>query len=250
MAQTGSGNSDSGARGLIALTVVGLSIAAIGVAAGLAIGYATTANRPEMTRLVFTSVLPLFGTWVGTVLAFYFARENLQTATESVQSAAETTLRLTGRFQSATPVQEAMIPASRITAYRLGANEDPLQIKLGELLSRMQAAGVHRIPIVDASGAVRYVMHDSTISAFASKSGQNPADLSFTQTLGDVLQDPEFRTPVQAIGFVGPNAVLGDARAAMRSIDRCNDVFVTTDGKATGQMLGWLTNTDLAGLAE
>src|SRR5438093_971982 len=100
MARAGSGNGDSRARGSIALVVVGLSIAAIAVAAGLAITFATTRSRPGITRLVFTSVLPLFGTWVGTVLAFYFARENLQSATESVQSAAETTLRLTGRFQS------------------------------------------------------------------------------------------------------------------------------------------------------
>jgi hypothetical protein len=38
-------------------------------------------NRDGITRLVFVSVLPLFGTWVGTVLAFYFISRNLETAT-------------------------------------------------------------------------------------------------------------------------------------------------------------------------
>jgi hypothetical protein len=82
----GDDSSGSGAtRQLLAITIVSLSVVVIVVASGLAIGFAPSgAERTEATRLVFTSVLPLLGTWVGTVLAFYFARENLRTATESL----------------------------------------------------------------------------------------------------------------------------------------------------------------------
>jgi hypothetical protein len=34
----------------------------------------------------------------------------------------------------------------------------------------------------------------------------------------------------------------------MRSVDSCNDVFVTTGGKQDGPVVGWVTNTDLAKL--
>ena len=55
--------------------------------------------------------LALLGTWVGTVLAFYFARENIQAATES-------TLRFAG-LETATPVARVMIRESDFVAYDL-----------------------------------------------------------------------------------------------------------------------------------
>jgi hypothetical protein len=72
-------------------------------------------NRAETSRLVFSSVLPLLGTWVGTVLAFYFARENLAAATES-------TLRLAG-LETTTPVTNVMIRESEFIAYDLGTGD-------------------------------------------------------------------------------------------------------------------------------
>src|SRR5205807_7605252 len=100
----------------LAIAMVSLSVIGIAVASGLAIVFATATSRAETTRLVFTAVLPLLGTWVGTVLAFYFARENLQDATES-------TLRLTERGDPRTPVQQAMIPRAQTTAYELKHGE-------------------------------------------------------------------------------------------------------------------------------
>ena len=43
----------------------------------------------NFTETVFSSVLPLFGTWVGTVLAFYFSRENFETAATRTQELVE-----------------------------------------------------------------------------------------------------------------------------------------------------------------
>src|SRR2546427_1451912 len=100
-------NGDANTRTKLAGWLIGLSIAGITMASGLSIVLATSKDRPEMARLVFASVLPLFGTWVGTVLAFYFARENLQAATDS-------TIRLAGREEPSTPVSEVMIPKAQI----------------------------------------------------------------------------------------------------------------------------------------
>lgn len=50
-----------------------------------AILWETDTSRPEMARLVFNSILPLFGTWVGTVLAFYYVRDDLDAATASTE---------------------------------------------------------------------------------------------------------------------------------------------------------------------
>lgn len=232
---------DARTRARLAITIVALSLLGVAVASAVALIFATEANRPEMARLVFASVLPLLGTWVGTVLAFYFARENLQAATES-------TARLVGRIQPRTPVLEAMIPKARIISHDLAVGAGVQAVRLVELYDKMTASRVGRIPILDASGAVLYVVHKATIDSFAS-SLQTPRDpAALTETMGVLLDNPDLKKLVEAIGFVGPTAVVEEARTAMRSVEGCNDVFVTTSGNKDGPVIGWLTNTDLAGM--
>jgi hypothetical protein len=235
----GAGDSNGTTRHWLAIAIVALSVIGIAVASGIAIGFATATDRAGTTRLVFTSTLPLLGTWVGTVLAFYFARENLQAATES-------TLRLTGRPKPSTPVQEVMIPKAQIDSYDLKPGETADEVKLSDLNARMQSSKRRRIPILSDSGAVLYVVHDSTLASFADSVNKHPNDPTFTEKIADLLKDDQFKKPVEAIGFVGPDAILAEARAAMRSIEQCNDVFVTRNGKKDDPMIGWLTNTDLA----
>jgi hypothetical protein len=102
--------SDAGTRVRLAIWIIGLSLGGIVVASGLAIIFASSNNRAETVRLIFASVLPLFGTWVGTVLAFYFARENLQAATDSTLR----TFRAAGALEPGTPVTEVMIPRAQM----------------------------------------------------------------------------------------------------------------------------------------
>jgi hypothetical protein len=229
-------------RHRLAVSIVSISVVGILLASGVAIYFATDADRTETTRLVFTSVLPLLGTWVGTVLAFYFARENLQAATDS-------TIRLARRAEPQTPVTQVMIPTANIDSYNVAAGDDPEAIRLSDLYARMQSKGRHRIPILSPSSSVLYVVHDSTIAGFADTVNKDPAaPAQFIETMGDLLRNDTFKKMVTAIGFVGANAVLADVRVAMRSVEGCNDVFVTTGGKAGDPVMGWVTNTDLAKL--
>jgi hypothetical protein len=233
-------NADPQTRQRIAGLIVGLSIGGIALASAISIAFATNDTRPEMARLVFASVLPLLGTWVGTVLAFYFARENLQAATD-------TTIRLAGIADTTTPVSDVMIPRSQISAHKLNTGENAGTLTLGDLQNEMSIAHVRRIPILTESDAVNLVLHDSTIAKFADSVGKKPSDL-LDETMHDLLAVPDLRSQVQAIGYVGPKADLGGARAAMGSVRGCNDVFVTEHGRSTDPVLGWLTNTQLAGL--
>src|SRR5690348_14978704 len=116
-------------RKWLAVGIVGASIFGIVVTSIVAI-IAAGAERAETSRLVFSSVLPLLGTWVGTVLAFYFARENLQAATES-------TLALVG-LETSTPVTRVMIRESDFVAYDLGANDRPEDIPLAAVRDKMR----------------------------------------------------------------------------------------------------------------
>jgi hypothetical protein len=180
------GGSDEKTRNRLALGIPILSIVGVLGASTIVIVFATGQNRPEMTRLVFGSVLPLFGTWVGTVLAFYFARENFQAATES-------TIRLAGRVAPATPVDQVMIPKAQIVSYDLERDQPPDTIKLADLHNRMTTSGKGRMPILDASGAVKYVVHDSTIATFASSREPPTAPDTLTETMADLLREPDHK---------------------------------------------------------
>jgi hypothetical protein len=234
------GGREVGTRQVLALAVVVISLTAVVIVSGLVIGFATPEGKPEATRLVFSSVLPLLGTWVGTVLAFYFARDNLDAATTS-------TIRLGRSLRPETPVQDVMIPLARITAHRLAVGADVAAVKLSDLLSNMTTSGFQRIPLLTSDDRVVHVVHTSTLSAFAESSQLLPAALT-TETMGDLLAIPKFASLVSAIGFIGSAEVVDTARAAMGSVANCNDIFVTSDGTASGVVVGWLTNTDLAGL--
>lgn len=230
---------DAYTRKWLAAGIVGASIFAIVITSAVAI-LAAGDDRAETSRLVFSAVLPLLGTWVGTVLAFYFARENLQAATES-------TIALAG-LETATPVTRVMIRESDFIAYDIGSSERTADVPLAAARDKMRILSppARRLPIRNASGAVLYVIHDSTLTAYAESQGQTTTTLD--KTLGDLLDDPSFRELVEAVGFVSERATIADARAVMASVKNCNDVFVTSTGKRDERAIGWLTNTLLAGV--
>ena len=232
-------------RAWLAIAIIVFSVVGIAATSLFAVIYAADDERDETTRLVFSAMLPLFGTWVGTVLAFYFARENLQAATRSVTASTENALRLVRSFAPETPVQEAMIPLTRIDTHKLAPGGDARAVKLSDLYTAMEAKNRHRIPILTANDVVLYIVHDSTIDKLAASTQEDPR--TFGKTIGDLLTDASLLVLIEAMGFVPSHATVGEARLEMGRIPNCNDVFVTAAGKRDEPILGWLTNTDLAG---
>jgi hypothetical protein len=232
---------DASTRKGLAIAVVGISVCGLVLISGLAIGFAGSSNRADTSKLVFTAVLPLLGTWVGTVLAFYFAQGNLEAATQS-------TLALAGAAETATPVTTVMIPESDFVTYDAGAGVNLNTIKLSDVYTKMRqlTPPARRLPIRDATGAVLYVIHDSTLTAYAESVSERSDSIS--KTLGDLLAVSEFNQLVSAIGYVPSTATVAEARVRMGAIPYCNDVFVTASGKRDEHATGWLTNTLLAGL--
>lgn len=232
-------DSDTRTRSDLAWLVVGISVLGIIAFSILAIALAANKDRQETAKLVFGSVLPLFGAWVGTVLAFYFARDNLRAATES-------TLRLTAPLRADTSVAQVMIPKASIVSYDLTGTEKAEDVAVSALLAKM-TPDRQRVPIFTVSQAVAYVVHRSTLDSFAAAVGKQPDQL--TEKISDLQTKPELASAISALAFVTATGVLADARSAMAAVPGCNDVFVTASGKQTDAVIGWLTNTDLAALA-
>jgi hypothetical protein len=192
---------------------------------------------------VFASVLPLIGTWVGAVLAFYFSRDNLQAASETTLSA----MRAVGVLTVETLVRDAMIRVDQIQPKRVVIDDaEAKQVPLKELYDAMLAAKRSRIPILTTSQVALYVVHEPDIDKYAQAIGTSANLLAVTDTLEQLLADATIASVISNFVTVPITATIGDARAALGQAMDAKDVFVTDTGQKGGVVLGWLTQSDLA----
>lgn len=216
------------------LTVAG--VLGITVISALAISFSE--KRGEAAEHVMVAVLPLFGSWVATVLAYYFARENLKAATSSM-SALVTSQRRGGLDQI--PVTDKMIERSRFVTL-----SDRFTVMTTALLKDITAylkdRGVRRAPVLDGNGAIVYMVHASTLDQYirdAVTAGKTLDSLTF----GDVLGVPALKLLLQrSFELVAETATLQDARDSMQGNPSCEDVFVTRTGAAGEPVIGWITD--------
>ena len=231
-------------RSAVARWVIGGGIGALaGLAAVLII-----ADTKEGSKTAFTMLVPLIGTWVGTVLAYYFSGENFQRASDSVS-------QMVGQVMAdklkTIPVKEAMIARANMSVVALQPKEDGSNVNLKtELLDRFNDT-VTRLPVLDDAGVAKYIIHQSEVFEFVTKktaAQTTVAPVDVTKlTLKDFL---EFNNKAQFVAktmaFVAIDQTLSDAKAKMEAIPDCQDVFVTDDGDKSKPVRGWLLNVEIA----
>ena len=244
-------NSSSGTRKLIAIAVLVSSVLLLVGLCSVFIYVGGESERPgAAAEKAFATLIPLIGTWIGTVLAYYFSGENFQRATDSVTKLAS---QVAEERLRATPVSDAMIPIDVARVLRLqSADPDGAKTNLkGEVLSLLSDQ-ITRIPILDQQGRVKFILHGSLIHQFISdktiqlsETGK-VLDVS-TLTLKDLLDhDDNSDFAAHTIAFVGKNATLAEAKQKMESVHKSQDVFVTEDGTAKSRAIGWITNVILS----
>lgn len=92
-----------------------------------------------------------------------------------------------------------------------------------------------RLPIGDASGAVLYVIHDSTLTAYAEWVHQTTETLD--KTFGDLFERLVLKKLVEAVGSVGEKATVSEVLTLMGSAKNCNDAF-RYDQRQAGRACG------------
>jgi hypothetical protein len=225
-------------RNWLALWVSILSIIVVLILGILTISLGTAEpGRKDAVQLVLTGVLPLIGSWVGTILAYFFSSESLRTATQSVQ----TLLTSQERLRSI-PVRDKMIRRADMKA----VETRPLgQILLVEVKQRLENAGVNRLIVLDANDYPKLVVHMSSLDRYLatmSMAQSPPVDLGGL-TLQDMLDNPTMQ-PLLSSTFetVREEATLAEAKAQMDQTPHCQDIFVTRTGSRSEPVLGWITN--------
>ncbi|WP_434639461.1 hypothetical protein ACMYSK_00795 [Klebsiella sp. I138] len=204
-------------------------------------GSATGSEKFNNIKDILTMILPLIGTWIGTVLAFYFSRENYVAA---AQQSANLIRQLTPeqRLQSI-PVTEVMLDMSADTTLKLtlppGNNFSAVNLQTA-IITPLEQNNRNRLPIVDSTGKILYILHQSFIDKFLLK--QPSGTSAATLTLQNLLADPALNKTFAAFAIVGKNARLIAVKQLIDGNPDCSDAFVTEDGTSGSRAIGWITN--------
>jgi hypothetical protein len=248
-------------RLILAFSVLGISIIGIFLLAWKILDLADPAqDKLETAKTVFTAILPVLATWVGTVLAYYFSRENFESANRNVREMVNKVTSME-KLQSVS-VSKALIPIKDMVCFRLSVQKpDEGAVFLHEdLIGLLKNKNRNRLPILDQNDNPKYVIHRSLIDRYFSErslpavtpaaapvlpaGATTPVDLA-RLTLKDMIEhSSEEVKKFLRVSFatVKETDTLADAK---REMDRENgrlDVLVTKDGTADSPVVGWITN--------
>ncbi|MEA4937797.1 MAG: hypothetical protein VB102_14355 [Paludibacter sp.] len=238
-------------RNMIALIITGL---VVGVTAFIAIfllfspmtGEDGETGFKENLAFIGQTLLPLWGTWIGTVLAFYFGKANFEAGTKSYQEGVKAALTPEEKIAQLA-VKDVMLLLKDIIYLDIDSESPKL---IGDILKYPQFESYNRFAVLDKNEVVKYMIHRSTFYQFIylkyNEYNKNGAPTETDKlTLDDLLKctDEKIKnTLTRGIGFVSYNANLLDAKRVIDATDECQDVFVTQNGKPSEPVLGLITN--------
>ena len=185
----------------------------------------------DAAKWVFNAVVPLVGTWIGAVIAFYFGRDNYDAAAQQVMALTRDTL-------DDLSVENIMIRTKTIVAKKIDEGDESKE-DLASLIKLYQDVEKDRIPVFSSTVEPRYIIHLDFIEKY--REG-NENDLTLDKLLNkhsDKFGDQE------VMGFVtlSKDKTVREALEKMKEVKNCRDVFITHNGKASGRVLGWLTDS-------
>jgi hypothetical protein len=231
-ARNGSG-SDT-ARNRVAGAILISGVAAIVILAAVAIAIDT-----KNAMVILNMVLPVIASWIGTVLAFYFGRENFESANRQVREMIE---RLTPEERARTRVTAIMRRMADVVCFQIPQGKGDQDVALTELRKKFGDA-VSRLPVLGPDGTVKYMIHQSRIDKHIADGGKATDSLE-TFIAGQKAAGVEFGLDRGFI-VVAENAPLAEAKRRAEAAN-IQDIFVTETGAADEPPIGWISNVRMA----
>lgn len=221
-------------RNTLAYSVLLFSTFAI---TGLAIF--SVVRSPDEAKDIFNAVLPVFSPWVGTILAFYFGRENFESANEQVRVLVE---KLGPEERTKSPVRTIMRPVDQITLFRINENISENNISLTKIQEKF-VGSVSRLPIVDKDNKPKYMIHQSRVDQFLLSTENNDPTLeNFLST----LQSRGLNFGLNSGFVIVPEITeISISKQKMESFAGCQDIFITKKGTPDEPLIGWISNVRL-----
>ena len=225
---------NGGLRSKLAFATLIFSGSAITILAVIALW-----RSPDETMTIFNIVLPVFATWIGTILAFYFGRENFESANQQVQQLVD---RITPEERAKKLVTSIMRSLFNMAYFQILMGKAEEDIKLSELTIKFSTE-ISRLPIIDADKKPKYIVHESSIDKYIASGGKK--DDTFEVFL-DAQKKKGFVFGLnEGFVMVSEEATLDLAKQKMEKIPTCKDIFVTKDGTQDEPLTGWISNVRL-----
>jgi len=211
----------------------------------------------DLKDIVTKTLIPLWGTWIGTVLAFYFGKDNFDAASKSYQ---DTIDKLTSEDEKLERilVTDCMTTKSRIRCSDL---KELKEKTISDILKNTEG----RFVIVDNDEVVKHVIHRSIFERFIAlvalkgsevyskvekedNAADEDTDLTRKVSFNDFLNctDPDISKFKEDKGFavVSVHSNMLEAKKAMEA-NKCQDVIVTENGNRNEKAKGWITNNTI-----
>jgi len=186
------------------------------------------------------TLLPLWGTWIGTVLAFYFGKANFEAANNAIKN-------MTPESKMASLlVKDEMIRQSDIVVLKY---EDELSKNVKDILDYPQFKPYDRFAVFEKNNVVKAMIHRGTFYEFLFKNKDKENELTLKNLFE--YQDANIQNQITfGFGFVKLDATVLDAKKVIDSIAECQDVFITQTGSRNEPVLGLLTNNKILEVAK
>lgn len=209
----------------------------------IAVGTIAIVMKPvENSIMIFNMILPMVATWVGTIIAFYFGRENFEAASKQVQNMAK---KMTGESSGGMLVSTVMKPFEDMIYYQAVQGKTEENITLQELQLKLASKEkASRIPIVNENKVMMYMIHESSLDKYLASGKANTDSLKQFIEWWKKEYSVEFIMN-KAFIIVPEKTTLSEANEKMEQLPYCRDVFVTKGGNAQEQVIGWISNVTL-----
>ena len=263
------------AQNVVVIGTVGIGVTALLVIVAVSAAYwgkdSAVVNSTSLS--IFTATLPVFSTWVGTVLAFYFSNESFK------QAAGAALAQSGGVDLQPITTPGTMIPFEKIIRFELKSadvqgkalKDLPGLIKLADIRTLFQPPGVTRVVVFDDRKRPLYVIRhelmpsedaldlstvvssslSQTASTSVSTSGSSSVSSSLSQpataaepTLQDYLDAGSNASSAKNFALTAATATVGDARR-LYQIRKVTDLFITDHGRADEAAIGWVPDDNL-----
>ena len=237
---------------LVLFSMLALGVFSIAALVGAALTNAETFQRTA--QLLIASLLPLFGTWVGTVLAFYYSKENFEAASASTLDM----VKLVAQKLSSARVSDNMMRRESIIAETIPAGKAIGDLTIAAVEKRFESIGangrrISRLLILDGSGVCLAILHRAIFAEMLTIALRDDKIDVSTDTLAPLLAKPYPSTETvtygefieKTIACVAEDRSVADAKAEMEKIPGCQDVIVTIAGDRRAPIVGWISNIDI-----
>lgn len=203
-------------------------------------------------QYVFGALLPLWGTWIGTIMAFYFSKENFESASRNTKDILDKVITAQDKLKSI-KVEEVMIDINQISYFKLEDNKEFDEVLIKDLRERLTMYNRSRLPVITEDNRIKSIIHLSTIDKFiADVFSINSSEFSYDELTIAKAKKNRYFNDVLLNGFkiLKRGASLLEAQKLMESNKLCNDVFITENGSANEPIIGWVTNITISEKAQ